>query len=140
MLSTCRLLSVPRINPVPALVVLTVPAFRTLWTRHDDLNHHVTRYTKASLYPLLEAAGFTIVSTRYLFHWTCAAKLLIRLREAIFQGRPAPPRIPPEPINQLLFRVTQLEERITRYLPLPFGSSLMIVARHASGPLKGRLE
>lgn len=29
-------------------LLITVPAFMALWTNHDVLNHHLTRYTKRS--------------------------------------------------------------------------------------------
>src|SRR5262245_47239949 len=30
------------------ILLITVPAFLFLWTTHDELNHHFTRYTKRS--------------------------------------------------------------------------------------------
>ena len=63
------------------LFLATVPAFKQLWTRHDDLNHHHTRYDKGSMHTLAESAGLRVDESRYFFHWTAAAKVLTRIKE-----------------------------------------------------------
>lgn len=123
---------VARLLSPTGLLVLTVPAFRALWTMHDDLNQHQTRYTKASLQRLLEAAGFSIIQARYLFQWICGAKLLIRLREKILPAKPKPPHVPSMPVNKLLYWMTGLEEWAFRHVPIPLGSSLLVLARHTT--------
>jgi len=40
--------------------VITVPAFNLVWTNHDVVNQHVTRYRKDTLFPLLKQAGLKI--------------------------------------------------------------------------------
>ena len=32
-----------------AAILITVPAFNWLWTSHDEMNHHVRRYTAPDL-------------------------------------------------------------------------------------------
>jgi hypothetical protein len=113
-------------------LVVTVPAFRLLWTSHDDLNHHLTRYTKGALRRLMDDADLAVLSARYLFHWTFAAKLLVRLKESVIHSPPSVPRVPPGWINRLLLAATRIEERLSRHVPLPLGSSLIVVARHKS--------
>jgi len=101
----------------------------SLWTRHDVLNHHVTRYTRSTLESLAHRSGLRIERSRYLFQWTAAAKLATRAIEAVVPGEPASPRIPPGPINGLLRLVTLLEERILAPLHPSFGSSYLAVMR-----------
>lgn len=110
----------------------TVPAFNALWTRHDDLNHHYTRYDKGSFARLAMGAGFRIDDARYFFHWTAAAKLATRLKEALIPGEPASPSVPPAPVNRALYALSRLEERLLGALPIPFGSSLLVVGRRAA--------
>jgi hypothetical protein len=110
-------------------LVATVPAFRVLWTAHDVLNHHVTRYTKRTFDALARSAGLRIVRARYFFHWIYPAKLLLRTREAIAHLPPRPPRVPPRPLNELLYAVSRFEQRLLTPLGIPFGSSLLVVAR-----------
>jgi len=45
-------------------IVITVPAFRALWTTHDDWNHHFTRYTKRTFLSSARDAEMQIESLR----------------------------------------------------------------------------
>lgn len=110
----------------------TVPAFMALWTRHDDLNHHYTRYDQRSFRALAAKAGLRVDEARYFFRWTAAAKLATRLAEAVIPGAPKSPRVPPAPINRALYALSRLEEKLLGRLPLPLGSSLLVVGGRAS--------
>lgn len=105
----------------------TVPAFMALWTRHDELNHHYTRYTKDSFRALAAAGGLRVDEARYFFRWTALAKLATRLAEAAMPGAPAAPTVPPAPVNHALFALSRLEEKLIGSVPVPFGSSLLVV-------------
>jgi hypothetical protein len=115
------------------LVILTVPAFKVLWTYHDDLNHHLTRYTKRSFRRIARQAGLEIREARYLYHWTWPVKLGVRALEGLAQTKPNPPRIPPSWANEALFRLSRFEQKTLSALPMPFGSSLLVVAGKAAG-------
>jgi 2-polyprenyl-3-methyl-5-hydroxy-6-metoxy-1,4-benzoquinol methylase len=110
------------------VMLITVPAFRHLWTTHDDLNHHVTRYTRRRLVNLL-AGDFQVLEVRYFFRWVHPAKIAQRLVEWVRRPEPAPPEVPPAPVNSALYTLSRVEERLLRRVPLPFGSSLLAVAR-----------
>ena len=110
-------------------ILVTVPAFMALWTRHDELNHHVTRYNRSTLGDLAARADLTVDDSRYLFQWTAAAKVATRAVEAVVAGAPESPRVPPAPINRALYLITRAEERLLSRLPVPFGSSLLAVLR-----------
>ena len=66
-------------------VLVTVPAFDWLWTGHDDLNHHVKRYTAAKMCRLLRDSGLEVVGTQYLFQSLILAKTA-RPRQGITVG------------------------------------------------------
>lgn len=104
----------------------TVPAFNALWTTHDDINHHYTRYTKRSFRALARDGGLRVELERYFFHWTVPAKLATRAVEAFSHPTPAPPRVPTAWLNESLFTLSLLEQRALSRVPLPFGSSLMV--------------
>jgi SAM-dependent methyltransferase len=112
-------------------LVATVPAFRALWTHHDDLNEHRIRYTKRTLTELLTASGLRINRLQYFFYWTFPVKLAQRVAESIVRRRPAPASVPPGPINAALYALSRLEHTLLAPLRLPFGSSLLVVARRA---------
>ncbi len=108
-------------------VLVTVPAFRAVWTGHDELNHHHRRYTQRSFRAVAEAARFQIFTRRYFFHWVFVAKLFVRVAEALLRPEPRIPHIPPPWTNSLLERICAIERRLLGRLPVPFGSSLLIV-------------
>jgi hypothetical protein len=97
-----------------------------LWTRHDELNHHYTRYTARRFAELAGAAGLRVDETRYFFHWTAAAKLGTRLAELVTTGAPESPRVPTQPLNHVLYYLSRLEERVLGRVGVPFGSSLLV--------------
>ena len=111
------------------LLVVTVPAFNCLWTRHDELNRHVPRYTKRSLHEAFEKAGGRVRTMHYFFHWLFVAKLLTRLKEALIPAPAKLPGIPPRWLNSLLVYGSTAEFSLSRSLPIPFGASLVAIAR-----------
>jgi len=108
------------------VVIITVPAFQWLWTRHDDLNHHVRRFDGETFRALAREAGLRIVRERFLFQWLVPAKLLMRAAEKLRPGPPSHPTVPPWPINPLLSFATRAELALSARFPMPFGSSLMV--------------
>jgi len=128
-------------EPVPALaravdlldaggaILVTVPAFPAQWTSHDEINRHFTRYTRASLLELARASGARVERSRYFFQWTSPIKLVVRLKEAVLGGEPAPPRLPPRWLNALFYALSRIEQKAVSVWPVPFGSSLLAVLR-----------
>lgn len=109
--------------------IATVPAFRAIWTAHDDLNEHVTRFTRDELTDLIAAADFEIVHARYFFVLLALAKLAVRGVETVLKSKPTPPAVPAAPINALLTAVCRAEHALLgRHAPW-FGSSLLVVAQ-----------
>jgi SAM-dependent methyltransferase len=113
-------------------ILLTVPAFNFLWTNHDVINHHQTRYRRGTLFPLLRQAGFRIEESAYWFHWPFPIKLAERLVERTFRIQPGTPSIPPPLINQALFRLCSAEHYLFAPLRLPFGTTLFV---HCKKPI-----
>lgn len=110
-------------------ILITVPALNVLWTTHDDVNHHYIRYDRRSFRTLAKTAGVDLLSLKYFFHWTCPIKLLIRLKEQFVTTSPQPPRIPQRLINRLCLALSCAEQKLATPLQLPFGSSLLAVAK-----------
>ena len=106
-------------------LLATVPAFRLLWTSHDDINHHLTRYTMRSFEKLACEAGLRIHLCRYFFHWLFPAKLTVRLSQAILGRSRGLPSVPTPWINRSLTRLSVLENKLLRPIHLPFGGSLL---------------
>ncbi len=113
------------------VMLLTVPAFRSLWTAHDVLNHHFTRYNKRSFGAVAEAAGMRVDRCNYFFHWLTLIKLGIRCKEALIATEPSLPKMPSRPVNSLFYGITRLEQSLFYRLPLPVGSSLLAIGGRA---------
>ncbi len=118
-------------------LLLTVPAFRLLWTAHDDFNQHVDRYTIRRIRDLAERGGFAVDSARYLFRWLVPAKLAVRALEVITPGRATPERVPHQWLNRLLLGLSLAEARLLAHVPLPFGSSVLVWCRRNAAAFSG---
>ena len=110
-------------------MLLTVPAFNLLWTKHDDFNHHTTRYTKRLMRQQTSKAGFKIENQHYIFHWTFPAKLLVRLKEKLSPAAPKPASLPGKVSNAILKTLCRFEQATLTPLRPPFGSSLVVSLR-----------
>lgn len=113
-------------------LVLTVPAFQFLWSRHDELNHHRRRYTRGALRAQLEAAGLRLQHASYfntaLFPAVAAVRAAHRLVPAL-EGDGADLAPTPAPLNWLLARLFGAEAGLVARVPVPYGVSLLAVAR-----------
>ena len=118
------------------VLVLTVPAHPWLYDEMDALAHHRRRYRRRELRQKLAAAGFEPLAVRHFM-----ALLVPLLVAARALGRWLPGRsfdaasrrdaelgIVPL-LNPLLLALLRLEGLLSRLFPLPFGSSLVAVAR-----------
>jgi SAM-dependent methyltransferase len=110
----------------------TVPAFMALWTNHDVLNQHHLRYTKASFREIARKTSLRIAEERYFYHWTFPAKLAVRAVERMSHSVPKPATVPTHWVNEVLFTISRAEQKTLTRLPIPFGSSLLIVATKPS--------
>lgn len=111
------------------LLCVTVPAFGALWTDHDDLNHHLQRFTRPAMIRMAGEAGLATRSTRYFFFWTCPLKLAIRFKERVLGLPSGIARIPGPLANRALYALSVIEQQSLGRLPMPFGSSLMFLGR-----------
>jgi SAM-dependent methyltransferase len=107
-------------------MLITTPAFNWLWTSHDDLNHHVKRYTAPEMRELVRKASLEPIETRYLFQSLILPKLVVRAREALLPSSASVPRVPAGAVNRALETWFRLENAIAGWLP--FGGSVMAVA------------
>jgi SAM-dependent methyltransferase len=114
-------------------VLITVPAFKWLWTAHDELNHHVRRYTASELRTAIVDGGLVTRETSYLFQSLVIPKLATRCREALITPEPTVPTIPPAALNRLVQAWFRVEHSVAGWLP--FGGSLLAVAEK---PLRAR--
>ncbi len=109
------------------VLLLSVPAFRFLWSQHDVDCHHFRRYNKKELCTLLEAEGFSV---SYATYWNMLlflpAALSRKLGLVNSQGETTElPRI----LDFIFRTIINIESLLVPFLSLPFGTGIILVAR-----------
>ena len=113
-------------------ILITVPAYQWMWSNHDVVAHHKRRYSREGLKVLVKDAGFDIIHLTHfntlLFPVAVVKRLLTRFlhlrdREEF--------TVPPKLINTLLHSIFSLERTIVPAFSLPFGLSLLCLAKKA---------
>ena len=108
---------------------LTVPAYQWMWTRHDDVNHHYRRYSKARLSSVMQRAGWKIEQVGYFNTFLFPLAVLARARDKFLPGEVTTGlNTPPGVINGSLLALFRAEAGIVAGGGFPFGLSLMAVA------------
>ncbi|HEX2559050.1 class I SAM-dependent methyltransferase [Phenylobacterium sp.] len=112
-------------------LVATVPAYRWMWSRHDELHHHRRRYTKDEFEALFSAAGLKIVKASYFNTLLFPLAVAARLAKRVLGLKGEDDRMPPGWLNRILTRVFRWEAGWVARGALPFGLSILVVARRA---------
>jgi SAM-dependent methyltransferase len=123
-----------RILKPGGFAIVNVAAMSVLRGDHSILSHEQRRYSRRSLIALVRSAGLEPVRTTYtnatLFLPMLLVRSLHRLRGLADEAdAQAEITIPPWPINELLSGLLWLESLWARRFDLPFGSSLLCLAR-----------
>lgn len=120
------------------ILVCTSPAYQWLWSSWDERHHHRRRYTLEQFRGLFVAAGLKVELASYantaLFPLAALARLGGRLTG---RGGAGEMRVPPTPLNAALRTAFASERGVQGRLPLPFGLSVLAVARR-TGTHSGR--
>lgn len=112
------------------VVVITVPAFQWMWSYADHVLGHYRRYTRARLAAELTASGFHLERVTYFHSWLLPIAWTFRkLRTLIGSTGSADDFSVPRPLNWILFKLTQVELLLMSRFDLPFGLSVLGVAR-----------
>jgi SAM-dependent methyltransferase len=125
-------------------LVVTVPAFPSLWSRFDEIAKHKRRYTLATARAAIENAGFEVERSTYFFSPLFVASGAVQLArkartklpsrwrarerddgslDGLMETRTSPL------ITKTLVSVLALERPIVRRGRLPFGTSVLCLAR-----------
>jgi SAM-dependent methyltransferase len=120
-------------------LLVNLPAFRLLRGAHDDAVDVVRRYTKRSASEVIRAAGLVVERMTYwnfalsgiLAVWRPISRLLARRgpRSDIRRVTPA--------LNVPLVRLLLAEARLRRWVALPWGSSVFLVAKRPPAVHRG---
>jgi ubiquinone/menaquinone biosynthesis C-methylase UbiE len=117
--------------------VLNVAAMDLLWGNHSILAHEVRRYSKPQLRERIAAAGLQPVRITYtnatLFPILAPLRIAQRAMGLATSDTDARAEqevtVPPRPINALRTGLLRAEAAALRAVDMPFGSSLLAIAR-----------
>jgi SAM-dependent methyltransferase len=122
-----------RVASPGAWLLVTVPAYQALWSRHDEANHHFRRYSRSSLRVAARSAGWHIErvsSFNSLLLAPAAAVRLAQRRMSAQNGNGNDLDVGPAWLNDVLERPLALEASwLARGRTLPVGLSLLAVLR-----------
>jgi SAM-dependent methyltransferase len=116
-------------------IVMNLAALEVLRGQHSVFAEEVRRYTPRGVRRLLTGAGLTIERLTFVHASLFPIMLPVRVLQQLIgeNGQPSSGeweiRVPPAPVNAALSAVVGLESLVLRAVNMPFGSSLLCLAR-----------
>lgn len=113
------------------VLVLAVPAYEWAWSDHDVTLGHRRRYTAPRLRRVAEDAGLECVKVTYFHSWLAPIAFVLRktpLRLLLRGDQEEASAVGPA-LNRAFTALTALERRVIRRATVPFGLSVLLVAR-----------
>jgi ubiquinone/menaquinone biosynthesis C-methylase UbiE len=112
-------------------LVLNAAAMELLKGNHSVLALEVRRYSRRSLRERLDRAGFRVRRMSYTNATILPAVAGVRLLQRVSGHEESDEEIsiPPAPVNLALTAALTIEAAVVRFVDMPFGSSLMALAR-----------
>ena len=109
------------------ILILNLPAYRWLMSRHDTAVHNARRYTRGSVLRLLRAAGFRPIFSSY---WNSVLfPVMVAARKLLPSGSGSDVRVPPKIVDVACRGATAVERGLMRAgIRVPFGGSILAVA------------
>jgi hypothetical protein len=122
--------------PAGAIVVITVPAFKSLWSNHDVYLGHFRRYKRKEVDQLAMKTGLEVLESQYIF--STIFPLVWLHRKLIFKKKQGSHMKSTSRItNTLLRTLLKLENQFNGNSR--FGLSVLVVAKKPSAtPLRAR--
>ena len=127
-----------RVMRSSGLLLITVPAYQSLWSAHDVINHHKRRYNRRTLCDVAIAAGWEPVWVSYfnalLLPVAAGHRRLARLRHALDEPVSDLDQTP-DYLNTALETPLRFEAWLIAHgRTIPAGLSLIAVLRKAAAP------
>ena len=123
---------VHRVTKHRGLVLITVPAYGFLWSEHDEALKHRRRYTAHELRNKLTVSGFDVVRTSYFISTLFFPILTLRIWQGLRKDATHPKtsiQVLPDWLNNSLIALLGLERKLFHLMNLPFGVSIVALAR-----------
>jgi SAM-dependent methyltransferase len=111
------------------VLIITVPAYRWLWSAHDVVLGHRRRYTRTRLRRAVESSGFVVERVSYFNTILLPAIGAVRLWRKLVRRDGHDLHRPQPVVNRALARIFAFERHLVTRMDLPFGSSVLLIAR-----------
>lgn len=119
------------------VIFTTVPAFRFLWSEHDEVNQHVRRYTMKNYIALFSSQKSKVCFKSYFNFFLFPFIAVLRITSSFFRSPKAIKnvksdfrKIKGKFISNVLLMIFKSESLfLNRHIRLPVGVSLMVIAR-----------
>jgi SAM-dependent methyltransferase len=111
-------------------LLITVPAYPSLWSAHDDWAAHRRRYRTSTLVAAIEAAGFEVDRTTHFNSFLVPPAVLLRrtpLRRLVHSQQDEVGATSPT-VARVMGGLSALERRWTRRHRMPAGLSILALA------------
>lgn len=124
-----------RVCCIDGNIIVTVPAFMSLWSEHDLINHHFRRYTKAEIRVLTEKLDLLQIRSTYFNTLLFLPIYLARTINNIFSKSESKTkrsdfkRYNHSFFNSLLSNIFGLEIYLLKWISFPFGVSLLEISK-----------
>jgi 2-polyprenyl-3-methyl-5-hydroxy-6-metoxy-1,4-benzoquinol methylase len=104
-------------------IIITVPAFQFLWSKHDELNHHIKRYNKKDFKRIIPKT----LKTKRLTYWNFTLFPLVFLLNKV-NKKSSNLKPLPKPINTIFYTLLKLENYLVKKkICFPVGTSLFFI-------------
>lgn len=113
------------------ILLLTVPAFMFLWGSHDEINIHKKRYNIKEISNIIRRTGFKIEKLSYFNFLLFPVIFFIRVGKKLLKGKESKSDLKDYAylINKVLEGIFSFERFLLKYWNLPFGGSILCIAR-----------
>ena len=114
-------------------IFITVPAFMSLWSNHDVVNHHFRRYRKNQMLLHFESQGGKLLKTTYFNFFLFFPIYLVRSMQKLLthkkqeELKPDNDMIESGFINAVFKNIFAIERHLLKKISFPFGVSLLVL-------------
>lgn len=113
-------------------ISVITPAFKILWSQHDDALCHLRRYERRTLLSEIKETGLKIEKSGYFFFASFFAVAPIRIARRIFnfkqkEAHSDTTTLPPKILNEFLKKLFEFEIKLSQRPGLPFGTTIYAV-------------
>lgn len=109
------------------VAIIFVPAFQWLWSSHDEINNHHRRYTVRQLTNEVQQGGFSVDHASYWNLATSPGAVVLKILDRFKESSNAQITETSEPLNSILYRLLQLENKYVGRKYVPFGTSAYVI-------------